>query len=53
MKPRLQYLAVNGQLTLASRRPGRLYRYRWLMVGAGLLMVQGLVLLVAARMGPW
>ena len=53
MKPRLQYLVANGQLVLASRRPSRLYRYRWLLIGAGILVVQGLVLLAAARFGPW
>ena len=52
MKPRLQYLAVNGQLVLASRRPSRLYRYRFLLIGAGLL-IGWAVLLAAARFGPW
>ena len=53
MKPRLQYLVANGHLVLASRRPSRLYRYRFLLIGAGILAVQGLVLLAAARFGPW
>ena len=29
------------------------YRYRWLLIGAVILAVQGLVLLAAARVGPW
>lgn len=52
MKPRLQYLVANGHLVLASRRPSRLYRYRWLLIGAGLL-IGWAVLLAAARFGPW
>ena len=53
MRPRLQYLVANGQLKLASRRPSRLYRYRFLLIGAGLLVVHGLAILVAMEMGPW
>ena len=53
MKPRLQYLTVNGQLVLCSRRPSRLHRYRWLLAGPGLLAAIGLTLLTAMEMGPW
>ena len=53
MKPRLQYLTVNGQLMLASRRPSRLYRYRWLLIGAGLLTAHAVAILVAMEMGPY
>lgn len=47
MKPRLQYLTVNGQLVLASRRPSWLYRNRWLLIGAGLLMAHAVTILAA------
>ena len=29
------------------------YRYRWLLIRAGLLVAQGALLLAAARFGPW
>ena len=47
MKPRLQYLTVNGQLVLCSRRPSRLWRNRYLLWGAGLLALHAGVLLTA------
>ena len=50
MKPRLQYLVANGQLMLASRRPSRLYRYRWLLIGAGLLVVHAVTILAALHL---
>ena len=53
MRPRLQYLAVNGQLVLVSRRPSRLHRYRWLLAGAGLLALHAVVLLGAMYLKGW
>ena len=51
MKPRLQYLVANGQLALASRRPSRLYRYRWLLIGgAGLLVAHAAAILAALHL---
>lgn len=46
-----------GQSPLFHYRPYRrrrwIHRYRFLLIGAGILAVQGLVLLAAARFGPW
>ena len=36
-----------------SRRPRWPYRYRFLLIGAGLLMAHAVAILVAVRMGPW
>lgn len=36
-----------------SRRRRWPFRNRWLLFGAGLLVAQGLVLLVALETGPW
>ena len=50
MRPRLQYLVANGQLVLASRRPSRFYRYRFLLIGVGILMAHGLAILAALHL---
>ncbi len=46
-----------GQSPLFRVRPYRRrrwpYRYRWLLIGAGLLVVHAVAILLAMEMGPW